>query len=305
MKKTLFLIALAVAIIFASCSNDDVVNNERTYPVAFSVSHFSSQVEPLKATAWPANNYCQYVVYKEDGSVLLNETMDVKTSEEQNLKISFDLPKGNYYLAVFSAARTATGTSIFTPDNYNTDYCRGNSWIAKGPDNYSIYFESIEFSVNEQAVEKPIVLNPMWSEIDIEVLDADVCILPAETKYVQAAVYPYYYGFSIKEKKATRSMDPVVSGAAPVLFRSVADFRADKGYFNYIAANSNNVTVKLLYLTASAGVSEMIVGEKTIHTGDIAGGKHITFKGSLGTNTANGSFSISLYGIENGGTIPY
>lgn len=305
MKKTLFLIAAAVAIIFVSCSNDDVVNNERTYPVAFSVSHFSSQVEPLKATAWPANNYCQYVVYKEDGSVLLSKTINAETLEEQSLKISFDLPKGNYHLAVLSAAKTAYDNYIFAPDNYNTDYCNGNAWIAKGYDNYNIYFESINFSVNEQAVETPVVLNPMWSEIDIEVLDADVCILPAETKYVQAAVYPYYYGFSIKEKKATRSMNPVVSGGAPILFKSVADFRADKGYFNYIVANSSNVTVKLLYLTASAGVSEMIVGEKTIHTGDIAGGKHITFKGSLGTNTANGSFSISLNGIENGGTIPY
>lgn len=306
MKKTLFLIAVTMAIVFASCGNDNVVNDGTIYPVTFTVSHFSSQTDPVKATiAWPKNNYCQYVVYKEDGSVLLNKTMDAETFETQNLDISLNLPKGNYHLAVISAAKTANDNYIFAPENHNTDYCNGNQWISKGYDNYNIYFESIDFSVSDQPVEKSVVLNPMWSEIDIEVLDADVCILPAETKYIQAAVYPYHYGFSIKEKKATRSMNPVVSAAAAILFRSVDEFRTDKGYFSYIAANSNNVTVKLLYLTASAEVSEMIVGEKTIYTGDIAGGKHITFSGNVGTDGVNGSFSLSLNGIENGGTIPY
>lgn len=307
MKKLFFLIAAAIT--FASCGNDntmdDAVDDDTTYSVTFSIDPFSVQTNPLKtASDLSDGNYFQYVIYKEDGSVLLDKILDEGTFDMENLKISIDLSKGNYHLAALSAKRTTFNSSIYTPSNYETDYCNGNQWIVKGFDNYNIYFETVDFSVNNQTVEKSVVLQPMWTEIDIQALDADICTLPAETKYVQTAVYPYYYGFSIKDKKATRYKDPAVSASA-LLFKSVEKFREDKGYFGYPVAASNNITVKLLYITASESVAQENLGEKTIYTGDIERGKRITFSGKLGEHEVNSKFSFSLKDLEDGGTIPY
>lgn len=311
MKKLLSILAFTVLII-TSCSNDNenIVdnNNDVKYPVTFAVSQFSSEVEPLKAAkAWPSDNYCQYVIYKEDGSVLIDKVMSAGSFDVNNVRIQEELPKGNYYLAVMSAALTARQWLIIEPSNYFTDYCDGNPWLIGWSNNQNIYYETISFTVSDQAVEKAVVLNPMWSELNIKVTDADICTLPPTTTNILFVVDAYYYGFGLKDKKATKFLtNYLADGTNPG--EPVESFREKKGLFNHIAAESENVTVKMVFVRNSATENYVILGEKVVYTGNIAIGKRITFEGKVG-NVANDNgaagFGITLKDLEDGGTIPF
>lgn len=311
MKKLLFF--LFATILFASCNNtDDTETTGKTYKVIFNVANFTSESTILKTgpiSEWPTGNYCQYAIYKSSGELVKTNVMEAGTFDLSNVQISEELPEGNYWIAIFSAEIHANGILVLpNPSNFNTDYCIGNSWVAKGKDNQNVYYEKLNFAVGSVSgtTEVSIQLKPMWSELDIEVADADSCSLPEGTTHVQCVIDPYYYGFNLKDGVSAQSYEGVATSVGVGSFWStVAEFRADKGIFDKDISGSQDVNVKLVYIKHSESEACTVLGEKVIYTGDIEKGKYITFSGSLGNDYSNPVFNLSLGELADGGIIPF
>lgn len=303
MKKIFFF--LFTVILFASCSNsnDDVtlVDNGKKYKVTLDViNKFVVESGALKSTEtnWPYNYICEYTIYKEDGTVVDHEVLN----EPQ---LQFELSKGNYKIAVLAARNTEyMGNSYLEHSNLATDYCNGNHWIAKSADNAGMYFEIIDFTVNESVNNvTSIELKPMWSEIDVEVTDAATCTIPEGTTGIFIGVEPYYSGFAIKDKIPTKKLDMYPIALAS-MGQSISEFRKGGALPSCYIAQSKNVTVKLIYRSETATETK-IVGERVIYQGDFESGKRYKFSGKVGNDNGVKSFNVSLGSLTDVDPIPF
>lgn len=299
MKKVfLFLFA---AVMLASCSNklEDDVTPEQLYKVTFKVSNFEATSKPLKSEAF--GNQCHYAIYKKDNGALVKNKLMAELGQ-----ISEELPAGDYYIAILSAPMMDILKPVFTPFNYNTDYCVGNSYITKGKDNRNIYYGKLDFIVAANLSEDPVDvdLKPTWSVMNIKVTDADECILPEGTNLVQCHVNPHYYGFKISDGIPTESYTDFAT-LVGVPFIDLAQFRTEKGYQSIIVAASEDVTVKLIFIRHTESEACTVLSEKFIYKGDIKGGVDFTLTGKLGDATSTAMFNLSLLDLEDGGEIPF
>ncbi|MDR2948125.1 MAG: hypothetical protein LBV71_02855 [Prevotella sp.] len=307
MKKLFFFLTVAT-VLFASCSSSDEsdpVDNGKTYKVKFNVSNFTSDISSLKAENtdyWPTSNYCQYAIYKASGELVKSKLMETGSFDPANVEIEGEVSAGNYWIAIVSASSFNNMPVVLADlSNINTDYCLGNTWISRGHDNVGIYYEKLAFTAGESATEvNDVVLNPMWSHLNIKVSDADVCYLPEGTTYVQCVVSPYYYGFRLKDGVSSQKYEasPGLGSDLPV---PVAKFRSEGGMESIIVSYTKDATVKFVCMTNNGTV----LSEKVIYTGDIEKGKYITFNGSLGSIESNASFNLSLADLTDGGVIPF
>lgn len=290
MKK--LLSALTAVAILASCSNTDelTIENDKTYKVAFNVtgfivdngSHGKTGIElPIRG------GYFQYAIYKNDGSLLKTNVIAQSNEPEGSFRINEQLPVGNYTAAImYTYGDTQDRYPIFIPSDLEKDYCTGNRFIVKGTNNERIYYNTVPLVISNKDNDTPIdvVLDPMWSEIDVEITDAETFVLPGEANLIGCFLTPDYAGFGIKDKTACKEKEFSGSGTLDMLCTSENDVRAKGGIFNIIASEGDDVTVKLLYVEHSENVSAKIWNEKVIHQGKIEKGYRYTFTGAIGNN---------------------
>lgn len=305
--RNLFLLLTAVLLLGSCSQNTDdentLISKNETYKVAFSVKGFSVSANPIASSktkaSLPAGNYCQYVIYNEDGSVFTNkriESEDIISS--QTISIEEELPAGIYHIAVLSAKKLASPNPILTPSNYNTDVCHGNNYIAGDWDNNNIYYETITFTINGESNQPiDILLEPMWSNLNIAIKDADICALPSGTTHLFCQVDPFYSGFSIKTKEPVSSSNGEFHETNLSKLVSIEKFKEDKGILGktQIAA-SKNVSVAVVFIKNSPELQKYVVlGKKTVYNGDFERGLNITLSGNLGNanNSNNQLFNIS------------
>lgn len=315
MKKILFI--LFATILFASCSSvsEDVVptDNGKTYKVKFNVSNFDMETKPLKAETH--ENYCYYTIYeKESGKAILRDVMKAAVGQ-----ITEEVAAGDYYIAILSVPSTIMspgpgvswspwGSDINLDDfNFYSDYFNGIGWINYGKDNQYSYYEKVAFSVglgSNEETEQDVPLQPMWSIVNIEVTDADICTLPEGTNTIECIVNPFYYGFSIAEGIPSESYEDVATSAQSRTVISDTNFREKKVLSGKVVSASKGVTVKLIFLKQTVSSTE-ILGEREIFKGDFDRGKSYTLKGTLGKVTSHATFNLSLADLTDGGVIPF
>ncbi|WP_029905494.1 hypothetical protein [Prevotella sp. 10(H)] len=304
MKKLRYIWAIVcVTILFASCSSNDTDSgiDEKKYPVTFNISNFSHDTSPLNSEKADENivRSYKYTIYDETGKAVLHD-------EAKLPLIKFELPKGNYKISVISH-RLLSNHPIIEHDNFNSDYCFGNAWVATGSDNYEMYLENKDFSVdgkNDQSVD--IKLQPMWSEILVNITDAETCFIPNGCNFMLCVVEPYYYGFGIKDKVPTQKADnsPITTPSPGI---SVDKFKELKYIGPRFIARSNDITVKIIYWTQSANDAGSSLGEKVIYKGNFLAGNRYLLTGELGNeeNNISGEFNVTSKGLEEADRIPF
>lgn len=314
MKKLLFI--LPIVILFASCGNDsDIINlpeDTKTYDVTFNVSNFKLETTPLNSkgsVAGPERYYYRYIIYKQDGSLLKDSIKPIK-DELTSLTITEKLPAGKYNLAIMTAHKTTfidisdpTLASTLVPENFNTDYCFGNVWVAGWRDNKNIYYNTIDFNIGNNAENSiDLELDPMWSTIDVNITDAATCGIPDGTTAIKCVIDPFYYGFNIKTKVSSvswnnSSIHNIISSSC----KGVEQFRESGTIPQICIAESKNITVKAIYLKRlSESDNGEIIGERIIYKGNLDKGIHYKFTGALGNYTSEGetSFNITKKGFS-------
>ncbi|WP_163305372.1 hypothetical protein [Dysgonomonas sp. 521] len=294
MKKLLFML-FATTLLLVSCDDNNPIDDNKKYKVTFKVSLSDTEFGVESGTKWPVGNYCQYVIYKENGDVYTTKVMEAGTLDADNIRIVEEIPYGNYHIAVISAKKTANGNLAFEPSKYDTDYCNGNHWAAKGRDNRNIYFETLSFNFDQQvsADIADLQLKPAWSYVSVRVKDADVCTLPEGTTHVQCVINPYYYGFSIKDKKPVSYYEQSATLTNTGFLVSVGEFREDKAILDIVASKSQDAVFKLVFIKHSQTESATILGEKVIYTGNIENGEYITLAGNLGDDGEPVQFEVN------------
>jgi len=293
MRKILFVL-FATVLLLVSCDDKNSVEEGEKYKVSFSVS-FPENGFGMINSALPEGNYCQYVIYKENGDVYTTKIMEAGTFDVQNIRITEYIPYGKYHIAVISAKKTANGNLTFEPSRYDTDCCDGNQWTTKGRDNQNIYFETESFDFKEQISTDiaDIQLKPTWSYVYLRIYDADVCYLPEGTTHVQCIIDPYYYGFNIKDKRPVQCYEQAASLTGSDLPLTVTEFRDKKAINDIVVSESQNVVFKLVFIRHSATESATILGEKVIYTADIKNGDYISLTGKLGNEGEPAEFDDS------------
>ncbi len=306
MKKLLFF--LFATILFASCSSDseEAVTTGKTYKVTFDVSNFSVDVKSLKAETF--GNRLFYVIYeKESGKGVKGWTFEGMVGQ-----VTEELPEGNYYIAFISHPRggmsspPTEGAIDVKDNNFYTDYFENPpTWILGNMGNRFIYYEKVSFSVaaNNSNMPIPVTLQPMWSEVTIEVTDANTCSLPEGTTTIGCVITPSFYGVSIAEGVPTRGSE-ASWGWNDLCNTNVDKFREHKIITDRHATAGKDVTVKLVFVKQIAS-GDTVLGEREIYKGNIEGGKRITFRGTLGRTSAIGTFNVSLSDLTDGGVIPF
>lgn len=313
MKKIFFF--LFATILFASCNNDseEVVSADKTYKIAFNVSNFEVESNPLKA-AETHSNYCYYTIYeKESGKAVKRDVIEAAVGQ-----IKEEVAAGNYYIAILSVPSTIASPGPGVPwspwnsdvnlDDFNfySDYFKGVGWINYGRDNLYAYYEKVAFTVGlgNEEIEQDVVLQPMWSIVDIEVTDADICFLPEGTNTIECAVTPFYYGFNIAEGIPSESYEDAVTPEQSRTATSDTNFRTNKAVSGKVVSASKDITVKLVFIKRTVSSTE-ILGEKVIYTGNFEGGKKITLRGTLGEFVSTTTFNPILGELTDGGVIPF
>lgn len=306
MKKLLFF--LSATILFASCSNDseEVPTTSKTYKVTFDVSNFSVNVKSLKADTF--NNQLFYVIYdKESGKGVKGWTFEGMVGQ-----VTEELPEGNYYIAFISHPRggmsspPTEGAIDVKDNNFYTDYFENSpTWIMGNMGNRYVYYQKVDFSVaaNNSDVPIEVTLQPMWSEVTVEVTDANTCFLPEGTTTIGCVITPFYSGISIAEGIPTRGSD-ASWGWADLCNTNVDKFREHKIITDRHATAGKDVTVKLVFVKQIA-TGDTVLGEREIYKGDIEGGKRITFRGALGKAATSATFKVSLADLTDAGIIPF
>ncbi|WP_165042124.1 hypothetical protein [Dysgonomonas sp. ZJ709] len=313
MKKLFFsLFSAAMLLSCSSNSEDELVpdgGNQKSYPVTLNISGFKLESTPLKSfdpgsETMPITNYCQYIIYKADGSVLMSERIipDIKNIDNNEITITEELPAGTYTIAVLSApyapipGEPLSFHTHIIPSNFNTDYCGDNSSITGLKNNTNIFFETVGCTVDSNSganTSMDIVLKPMWSLMDINVTDADKCYLPTGTTHILLSVTPLTSGFYLKTKKSYYNHYP----HALDLIVPVSEFRANNGFANIPISQTNNATVTLWYMDSP--MYGNMLGEKVLYKGDIENAKYTTLVGEIGSEKSQGqSFGITVAKLE-------
>ena len=312
MREILFL--LFAAIMFTSCRNDSeevTPTDNKTYKVTFNISNIEVDMKPLKAETY--NNQFHYRVYeKENGKVVKGWRYLGKVD-----KVEVELPAGDYYITFISHPTGGMGFPkpegpIDVEDyNFYTDYFDNPpSWVApRHFGNYCVYYEKAGFTVgaDNKDILMDVALKPMWSEVDVEVSDAETYTLPEGTTTIACNITPAYFGFNIADGTSTKGTEDIWNFQENSN-TTIDNFREYKGVGRvgstkkYTTA-SKGVTVKLVFIKQEIS-GDTILGEREIYKGDIEGGKRITFKGALGKATS-GTFNLSLADLKDGGVIPF
>ena len=236
MNKILFLITCFL-ILFSSCSSDsDSVlnnidsNNEKKYVVNLDIQSDAFKVDktPMKNASFGSNHFVQIVAYKESGevysdSVIYAEDLKDLIDADNTIPFSLELPAGKYHLAVLSAPKgnlPPNYESNFTyfvmhPENYNTDRY---SYFSYNPTafytNYNLYYNNADFEVFEDGKNSldTVVLEPMWSNVTVNITDIKSSKLPEGTAYLRILYQTYYKAFYIKTKLAMDTMPMIFHG---------------------------------------------------------------------------------------------
>jgi len=317
MKKILFL--LFAAIIFASCSNvsEDVTPiDNKTYKVTFNVSNSEMDSKPLKAESLGTGLY--YTIYEKESGKAIKFRSRYRNESAQVVE---DVPAGSYYIVFIGAWRALTGMHYINPindtngskvdiSNFNfySDFCEGISYIDQpSHKHYGLYYEKVGFTVGvgQEEINEDVVLQPMWSEISVQITDGETCTLPEGTTIVDVVVSPYYYGFNIADGLPKYGGDNSGYGWSfqSLSYRDVDVFR-EKGLSRKYIMATKGATIKLQFVKYTMDTTELLE-ERVIYTGDIEGGKRITLKGTLGKTNLTGTFNLSLGELADSGVIPF
>lgn len=297
--KKIFLMLLTSAAIFTSCSSDEPILNSpvtpetpvtpenpanKEYKVDLTIrsSAFAVNNNPLtKATNAGIENVedikyyiskLQIIAYKESGEVakdtLVSTTgnsgilINSNDPNQNTFSLALTLPAGKYTLAVIGD----NAASPFVPNNFNTDYF----YKSTDPKNIYVntngdtYYENTVITVNptndNQAIEiAPITLQPMWSQVHIDVKNVSSAKIPEGTTIMRVIPANSYYGFSLKTKLATQ-ITPWIKpfdGTAAMDFTLIPIENKDSFYAgNCIAKGQNTnfaITFEFLKVTENIG----------------------------------------------------
>lgn len=307
--KKLFLFLFS-ALLFTACSNDDADNIEvkpegKTYKVTFNVENFEIVESNLKSGDSIKDSGPYYVIFdKETGAGIVGG----KYSDT----ITVELEAGNYIFAGINTNRryapgTSYGPTAVKDMNFYTAKELGSYNSMASRDNSYAYYGKLEFSVGENIDNKEIkkvVLDPMWSELVIDITDYDSFSTPDETTHLISLVDPYYHGFYFKDgTPAFQDTDFAHDYAKSKV--SIDGIRDGSKKVRKIVSETKDITVKIIFYKQVV-YGSFIVGEKIIYKGDLPRGKRITLRGALGSSSnGKASFTPVLGDLTDGGVIPF
>lgn len=254
--------------LFASCSNDDASldsgnqNKEAKYDVSLLVKKPSLTVEEnpqtkdLRGQEIDMFNNLRVIVYdKTTGAYhsrkdILSEELQSILTEDNEIPITLELPKGDYTVAIFMN-KEKDFTKWLVPTNFNTDYLGGDpissdGSLLKPTTNQHHYYESTNISVSPNSTTEvgAISLKPMWADVRIYFNDMDKTVFPEEATDIRLIYKNHYYGFNLKNKLAEK-ISPSITGEKEYpgyYIYNIVPLPKDQQYHHiYVAESANNV----------------------------------------------------------------
>lgn len=164
--KRFLLLAIAVAAMFTSCSEDKDVEPElKVYPVTFNCSNFKVNTTNTKSTILEILRY-DYVLYDANLQFVKILKFDIGATVEDELQL------GNYTLCIVghdnTSARNWSFSSSVSGELFQTAYWDGTGW----PLQNSIYYKKVEFEVTETPGSIDITLDDVTGSFSIIIEDA-------------------------------------------------------------------------------------------------------------------------------------
>lgn len=208
MKKTLFSLICACALLFSGCSKEETAapKDEKLYPVTFNVSTFSKEIVPMASlkTARQINasttsgaglsdavKHISYAVYNEAG-ILVNQK--VSNSQQQSFgKIEDSLPRGKYTVMLLGS----TLGTLPRPDNINGYY-----YMPEYGGGDDIFFSQTALEVQGSAIDQTIQLKRKVGKVDIVITD-EIPPNIEEIVYSLKGVGHYFYPNSGQSYRGT------------------------------------------------------------------------------------------------------
>lgn len=199
MKKPLFSLICAVALLFSSCSKENTTapKDEKLYPVTFNLSTFSKEIVPmasLKKTVGQisastasgtalneAIQYIDYAVYNESGIKVNHKNSYFNNSNFG--RIDDSLPKGKYKIVV---AGSTGGVGSLPNDYYSGIYNSGTNGMG------DIFLKQFELEVTGEPISQDVELKRIVGKIEIELAD-DIPASIEEIAYSVKGVGHYLY----------------------------------------------------------------------------------------------------------------
>lgn len=204
----------------------------------------------------PVGTYIQYVIYKEDGSIQLAGYIPLADDISGSITFEEELPVGTLHAVLIKAEKTSDGTPVLTPANYDTDYCIGNNSATRINNNLNIFFDSFTYNVkgcgacNDEVDIVSAELQPMWSEVNMEIVANDPYIISSEVTDIVLEVEPYHYGFAVTDGIASREIASSASdlSLAPAESRmSIEEFYAGSRMLTCPIAASAGTVIRLSF----------------------------------------------------------
>lgn len=316
MKKILFLL-FATTMFATSCSNEDPImdnspsNNVKTYDVTFTIENkgFDVDEQPFtKALNDAFHSDIDVVVYKESGEVYATYSHapnfpDTTGSIKQELSyvpeysLSLKLPEGKYHVAfAYYLESFMWYTSNYFTDTIQSRYPGQANYR---DDNMFLYYASVDLDVSAQSTTEPIpvILNPMWSEVQVDLDVTDFNIMPEGADRVIFGVTPDYTGLSVSTQLAPIAPRLTTSGKSSSGYTAL-----DKNQTTYsttysiakTAEENNNLKFYVKFVNGEIPnqtlISEQVYDLKT----QVENGYKYKVKGTIKSDNPSQAMSISL-----------
>ena len=292
------------ATLFTSCSNDNdnliSDNKEKLYTVNFKIKNTQFKIEESDLKSISSEEVLLNVFfYAEDGYISGHKELIVNLNDAY-FDLSAELLAGDYKVA-FVVSTLYHGLSLTNYYSYPIDYFELSRHVASFPniiyDNRDVFYNNKEINVsgNQASQDEVVELNPMWSYLKINILDANIFDVPEGTEMLGFDIKPRYAGFGIANKLATK---PYVIDESKDLV-SLDSIRMNSN-FTYTAALSetegdNSISVNIQYMKKDAD-SIIVIGtrELKISQTTLKNGYNYNIKGKLGSKNSGQSMNISL-----------
>ena len=297
------LLYITIAILLSACSNDNAidnsVNSEKTYPVSFSITDASFNVDEnnLRSTNDSTKFRLFVYFYNEEGEIANYEgkIYDLNTNGLYSYKK--DLLPGKYYVSFLTikSVKEYDYIPLSYPYNFYTDYY-----------NYStenVYYATAEITVvvnNNTTQTENIDIKPMWSQLNVKIGDAQTFDVPEGTEALHFVVTPDFYGFGFENKLASKSNQIHYSNWVDPSIVKIDDIR-ENPTFTYTTSVSktnlnNTLGISIQYVKLNNDtVSEVLqTRQLKIANTEIDNGFIYSVKGNLGSKNSTNGFNISL-----------
>ena len=207
------------------------------------------------------STYYHYLVYSANGTPF-------KQIKAQDNEINDQLPAGSYYISIVASNKPHLiyGGFNFQRNNYFSDF------VYYPTAYYNTFAYTVDSTSSNSVATKSVVLDKMWGEVELNILDKASCYLPADVKSISVKIEGQSSSFLINNQKGISS-----DSSALYTYTDISKFRSsqestyrftsypieNKTADIYLIINYNNkpsTTLSIASVNVKKGVKSILKG---------------------------------------------